>query len=126
MRDPSPSWTGVGAQPGDCTAIPSRRLAARVSRARAVVEGEGFAVADIDISEAIVLKEAHDIIGRYNRFDVFQLRVNQTRIKPVRLFETATTFEDYVPSPCDYEELTDEDEAAMAAKRRIRPTVVER
>jgi predicted amidohydrolase len=31
-----------------------------------VVGGEGIAVADIDISEAIVLKEAHDIIGRYN------------------------------------------------------------
>ena len=90
-----------------------------------VVGGEGFAVADIDISEAIVLKEAHDIIGRYNRFDVFQLRVNQTRIKPVRLYETASTFEDYVPSPCDYEELTDDAEAATAAKRRIRPALAE-
>jgi hypothetical protein len=54
-----------------------------------------------------VLKEAHDIIGRYNRFDVFQLRVNRKRIKPVRLYETASTFEDHVPSPCDYEELTE-------------------
>jgi hypothetical protein len=62
----------------------------------AIGGGEGFAVADIDIGEAIVLKEAHDIIGRYNRFDVFQLRVNQTRIKPVRLYESASTFEDYV------------------------------
>jgi len=91
-----------------------------------VVGGEGFAVADIDISEAIILKEAHDIIGRYNRFDVFQLRVNQTRIKPVRLYETASAFEDYVPSPCDYEELTDDEEAAAAKKARVRAGSAER
>jgi hypothetical protein len=60
---------------------------------------EGFAFAEIDISEAIVLKEAHDIIGRYKRFDAFQVRVNQKRIKPVRLYEAASTFEDHVPSP---------------------------
>jgi nitrilase/aliphatic nitrilase len=85
-----------------------------------VVGGEGFAVAEIDLSEAIVLKEAHDIVGRYNRFDVFQLRVNQTRIKPIRLYSTETTFEDYVPSPCDYEELIDDEKAADAIRLRIR------
>lgn len=82
----------------------------------AVVGGEGFAVAEIDLSESIVLKEAHDILGRYNRFDVFQLRVNQTRIKPVRLYTTASTFEDYTPSPCDYEELVDDDKAAESMR----------
>ena len=86
-----------------------------------VVGGEGFAVADIDIGESIVLKEAQDIIGRYNRFDVFQLRVNQTRIKPVRTYTTESTFEDYVPSPCDYEELIDEEQEANAIRARIRP-----
>jgi nitrilase/aliphatic nitrilase len=85
-----------------------------------VVGGEGFAVAEIDLSESIILKEAQDIIGRYNRFDVFQLRVNQTRIKPVRLYSTDSTFEDYSPSPCDYEELIDDEKAANAVKLRIK------
>jgi len=84
-----------------------------------VVGGEGFAVADIDISESIILKEAQDIIGRYNRFDIFHLSVNQTRIKPVRTYTTATTFEDYVPSPCDYEQLIDDEKAEAAIKLRI-------
>jgi len=91
-----------------------------------VVGGEGIAIAEIDISQSIILKEAHDIIGRYNRFDVFQLRVNQTRIKPVRLYENASAFEDYVPSPCDYEELTDDEEATAAKKARIRAGLTER
>jgi nitrilase/aliphatic nitrilase len=74
-----------------------------------VVGVEGITVADIDISESINLKEAHDIIGRYNRFDVFQLRVNQTRIKPVRLYTTASAYEERPPSPCDYEDQFEED-----------------
>jgi nitrilase len=68
-----------------------------------VVGVEGIVVADIDIAESIELKQAHDIVGRYNRFDVFQLRVNQTRIKPVRLYSTASAFEDRPPSPSDFE-----------------------
>jgi len=80
----------------------------------AVIGGEGFALADIDISESIILKEAHDIVGRYNRFDVFQFRVNQTRIKPVHVYETVGTSEDCVPSPSDYAELTDDVKAAAA------------
>ncbi|HLI62903.1 MAG TPA: carbon-nitrogen hydrolase family protein [Terriglobales bacterium] len=86
----------------------------------AVVGGEGFAVAEIDLSDSINLKEAHDILGRYNRFDVFQLHVNQTRIKPVRLYSGDSTFEEYVPSPCDYEELTDDQKAADSVKLRIK------
>lgn len=85
-----------------------------------VIGGEGFSVAEIDLSDAIILKEAHDIIGRYNRFDVFQLRVNQTRLKPVRLYSAESTFEDYVPSPCDYEELIDDEKATNARKFRIK------
>ncbi len=77
--------------------------------AEPVVGVEGIVVADIDIAESIVLKEAHDIIGRYNRFDVFQLHVNQTRIKPVRLYSTASAHEERTPSPSDFEELGPEE-----------------
>jgi nitrilase len=55
-----------------------------------VVGGEGFAVADIDISEAIVLKEAHDTIGRYKVRRV-PLRVNQARINPVCMKPSAVS-----------------------------------
>ncbi len=85
-----------------------------------VIGGEGFSVAEIDLSDSIILKEAQDIIGRYNRFDVFQLRMNQTRLKPIRIYSTDSTFEEYVPSPCDYEELTDDEKAANARKLRIK------
>jgi nitrilase len=75
-----------------------------------VVGVEGMTLADIDISQSIQLKEAHDIIGRYNRFDVFQLHVNQTRIKPVRLYTTDSCYEERTPSPCDYYEENLEDD----------------
>jgi hypothetical protein len=34
------------------------------------------------------LKQFHDIVGYYNRFDVFQLNVNRTRLAPIRFEST--------------------------------------
>lgn len=51
-----------------------------------LIDKEGIVYADIDISEEIINKEAQDIVGRYNRFDIFQLSVNQTRIRPIRTY----------------------------------------
>lgn len=48
-----------------------------------IVEGEGILYAEVDLSEAIVLKRAHDVAGTYNRFDVFDLRMNQRRHVPI-------------------------------------------
>lgn len=48
---------------------------------------EGIACADIDLSESIIPKEAQDIVGYYNRFDIFQLRVNQAAQRPVFCYE---------------------------------------
>jgi len=48
------------------------------------VEGaEGMVVADIDIAESIEHKMAHDIVGHYNRFDIFHLEVDPTPNRPV-------------------------------------------
>ena len=48
-----------------------------------VVGGEGMVVAEIDIASSIEHKMAHDIVGYYNRFDIFQLEVDPTPNRPV-------------------------------------------
>jgi len=42
-----------------------------------LIDEEGIVYADIDINASIQPKQMHDIIGHYNRFDIFQLSVNQ-------------------------------------------------
>ena len=42
-----------------------------------LIDVEGIAYADIDLNKCIQPKQMHDIIGHYNRFDVFQLRINR-------------------------------------------------
>ncbi len=48
-----------------------------------VVGGEGMVVAEIDVARSIEHKMAHDIVGYYNRFDVFHLEVDPTPNRPV-------------------------------------------
>ena len=43
-----------------------------------LIDVEGIVYADIDLNRCIQPKQMHDIIGHYNRFDVFQLHVNRT------------------------------------------------
>lgn len=43
-----------------------------------VEQGEGMVAADIDISRSIEQKMIHDIVGHYNRFDIFHLGVDPT------------------------------------------------
>lgn len=50
-----------------------------------LIDQEGIVYADIDLGKCIQPKQMHDIIGHYNRFDVFDLRVNQTPLNPVNL-----------------------------------------
>jgi nitrilase len=50
-----------------------------------VTGGEGIVVADIDIAESIELKMMHDIVGHYNRFDIFHLEVDPTPNQPVSI-----------------------------------------
>jgi hypothetical protein len=48
-----------------------------------VTRGEGMVVAEIDLARSIDLKMAHDIVGHYNRFDIFHLEVDPTPNRPV-------------------------------------------
>jgi len=43
-----------------------------------LIDDEGIVYAEIDLSSCIQPKQMHDIIGAYNRFDIFDLRVNRT------------------------------------------------
>jgi aliphatic nitrilase len=50
-----------------------------------LIDDEGIVYAEIDLSRCIQPKQMHDIIGHYNRFDVFDLRVNAVPQQPVRI-----------------------------------------
>ena len=43
-----------------------------------LIDDEGIVYADIDLGRCIQPKQMHDIVGHYNRFDIFDLRVNRT------------------------------------------------
>ena len=46
---------------------------------------EGLAVADIDVGESIEYKQIHDVVGYYNRFDVFHFRLNRAPNRPIAI-----------------------------------------
>lgn len=46
-------------------------------------EEEGIIYADIDISQTVVPKQFHDVVGYYNRFDIFKLSVNRSANNPI-------------------------------------------
>jgi len=50
-----------------------------------LVGDEGIVYADIDIADSIEPKQAHDIIGYYQRFDLFSLRLDQRPQVPIEL-----------------------------------------
>lgn len=44
---------------------------------------EGFVVAELDLSLAVEQKRVHDLVGYYNRFDVFHLTVDRSANRPI-------------------------------------------
>ncbi|GAA0223504.1 carbon-nitrogen hydrolase family protein [Saccharothrix mutabilis subsp. mutabilis] len=47
-----------------------------------LIDDEGVVYGEIDLARCIQPKQMHDIIGHYNRFDVFSLHVNGARVTP--------------------------------------------
>lgn len=43
---------------------------------KSLIDDEGIIYAEIDLAKCIQPKQMHDILGHYNRFDIFDLRVN--------------------------------------------------
>lgn len=48
---------------------------------------EGLLYADIDLAACVEPKQFHDVVGYYNRFDIFELKVNCSANRPV-IFES--------------------------------------
>jgi nitrilase len=48
-------------------------------------ESEGLLYHEVDIAQCVEPKQFHDVVGYYNRFDVFELKVDRTRRSPIRL-----------------------------------------
>lgn len=44
---------------------------------------EGILYADVDLSQEIALKQAHDIVGTYQRLDLFRLTIDTSRPEPL-------------------------------------------
>jgi aliphatic nitrilase len=48
-----------------------------------LIDDEGMIYAEIDLQKCIQPKQMHDILGHYNRFDIFDLRVNVAPTKKI-------------------------------------------
>jgi aliphatic nitrilase len=53
-----------------------------------VVGEEGIAYGDLDLNECVEPKQFHDVVGYYQRFDVFDMRVNRRRHGPETAFQS--------------------------------------
>ncbi|MFK4656117.1 nitrilase [Bradyrhizobium japonicum] len=53
-----------------------------------LIDDEGIVYADIDLDRCIQPKQMHDIVGHYNRFDIFDLRVNRRPLAPLGLADS--------------------------------------
>ncbi len=49
----------------------------------ALRDDEGILYCDIDLNRCVEPKQFHDVVGYYNRFDIFDLKVNRRRLTPV-------------------------------------------
>ncbi len=52
-------------------------------------EDEGILYADIDLNKCVEPKQFHDVVGYYNRFDVFDLSINRRRLVPATFINDA-------------------------------------
>lgn len=52
-----------------------------------LIDEEGIVYADIDLNKCIQPKQMHDIVGSYNRFDIFSFKVNVKKQTPIEFFE---------------------------------------
>jgi aliphatic nitrilase len=49
-----------------------------------LIDDEGIVYAEIDLNRCIEPKQYHDIIGAYNRFDIFKLSVDRSVLAPAQ------------------------------------------
>ena len=56
-----------------------------------LIDEEGIVYAEIDLSKCIQPRQMHDIVGHYNRFDIFDLRVNRRTLQPAQYLDNAVS-----------------------------------
>jgi nitrilase len=57
-----------------------------------LINDEGIIYADIDLEKCIQPKQMHDILGHYNRFDIFDLRVNTASTRNITFIDNHEEF----------------------------------
>jgi nitrilase len=57
-----------------------------------LIDVEGMVYADIDLEKCIRPKQMHDILGHYNRFDIFDLRVNTAPTRKITFIDNHEEF----------------------------------
>jgi nitrilase len=57
-----------------------------------LIDKEGIVYAEIDLEKCIQPKQMHDILGHYNRFDIFDLRVNIAPTRKITLIDNHEEF----------------------------------
>ncbi len=79
----------------------------------ALRDDEGILYADIDLNRCVEPKQFHDVVGYYNRFDIFDLSVNRRRLAPISFTNDAA------PPPEAAEPAMRDDEARPHTMTRI-------
>ena len=72
-----------------------------------LIDQEGVVYADIDLSKCIQPRQMHDITGHYNRFDIFDLRVNRRKQQAIRCLDDSDApvdLSDDIPSTAQEQE----------------------
>ncbi len=54
-----------------------------------LADREGLLYAEIDTAACVEPKQFHDVVGYYNRFDVFHLTVDRSRLRPIAFADEA-------------------------------------
>ena len=75
MSRKSSAWSGVIDPAGNVVGDP-------------LIDDEGIVYADIDLNKCVAPKQMHDIIGGYNRFDIFKLEVDRSPRDPASIIDT--------------------------------------
>lgn len=60
---------------------------------------EGIVYADIDIKRCVEPKQFHDVVGYYNRFDIFNIEVRRERLRPVTFTDISVSNADAALEP---------------------------
>ena len=74
-----------------------------------LIDDEGIVYGEIDLAKCIQPKQMHDIVGHYNRFDIFQLHVNNKPLTPVTFATDRTDRTDTVRTDRADSSSTEED-----------------